>query len=91
MLFRSVFESRSWAASSASSVFGTYERDEEDELDDEPDYEEVPHKVSSQLGSASAGVDPELRAAMDPIFLEFLADLCSNRESLVSSALVEPR
>ncbi|KAI5479628.1 hypothetical protein MNV49_003138 [Pseudohyphozyma bogoriensis] len=76
--YQSLLESRSRAASSASSVFGTYEREEEDELDDQDDHEDAPTKAST---AAPAGVDPALRAALDPIFLEFLADLCSNLEA----------
>jgi len=44
--------------------------------------------VSSQLGAASAGVDAETKAKMDPVFLEFLADICSNRKSTLSHCLL---
>ncbi|KAL8293121.1 hypothetical protein RQP46_000815 [Phenoliferia psychrophenolica] len=80
--YQSLLESRSRAASSASSVFGTFERDDDDELDDDHDHEDGGlHKTSSQMGAASAGVDPALRAAIDPIFIEFLAELCSNLDA----------
>lgn len=78
--YQSLLETRSRAASSASSVFNMYERDDEDELEEEDGEHEQPVKVSSQMGAASAGVDPELKVRMDPVFMEFLADLCSNRE-----------
>ncbi|KAM0754122.1 hypothetical protein T439DRAFT_171975 [Meredithblackwellia eburnea MCA 4105] len=83
--YQSLIESRSRAASSASSAF-MYERDEDDELDEDHDDEQepdegVPHKQSSQMGAASAGVDPALRAALDPLFVEFLAELCSNLDA----------
>ena len=76
--YQSLLDGRSRAASSASSAFGTFERDEEDDLDDDDD---LPTKTSSQMGAASAGVDPALRAQMDPIFIEFLAELCSNLDA----------
>lgn len=104
--YQSLLESRSRAASSASSIFHPFERDEEDEMDDYEgglgagglgvgDFEIDPEYAgsgatpahgarggtSSQMGAASAGVDPESKAKMDPVFLEFLADICSNRTS----------
>jgi len=96
--YQSLLENRSRAASSASSIFQSFERDEEDEMDDfEGGDIEIDPEVtgsgaatstsmkgmSSQMGAASAGVDAETKAKMDPIFLEFLADICSNRKSIL--------
>ncbi|GAA5887804.1 hypothetical protein JCM16303_002336 [Sporobolomyces ruberrimus] len=103
--YQSLLESRSRAASSASSIFHPFERDEEDELDDfdrqmggaggageieiDPDHLGSGNfgsmgsrgGMASQMGAATAGVDPESKAKMDPIFLEFLADICSNLDA----------
>ncbi|GAA5911157.1 uncharacterized protein JCM6883_004291 [Sporobolomyces salmoneus] len=100
--YQSLLESRSRAASSASSIFHPFERDEEDEMDEydggaggvgefeiDPDHSgagtSAAHNArggaSAQMGAASAGVDPESKAKMDPIFLEFLADVCSNLDA----------
>ncbi|GAA6029429.1 hypothetical protein JCM8097_003674 [Rhodosporidiobolus ruineniae] len=89
--YQVLLESRSRAASSASSVFHTAERDDEDDIDEdgehgEPDIDvsgDGPSRTSksSQMGAASAGVDAETKAKMDPVFLDFLADICSNLEA----------
>ncbi|GAA5822689.1 hypothetical protein JCM11251_004344 [Rhodosporidiobolus azoricus] len=92
--YQGLLESRSRAASSASSVYQTYERDEEDDDDDgmgeglgEQDIDvsgDGPSKGkgnSSQMGAASAGVDADLTAKMDPVFMDFLAEICSNLEA----------
>ncbi|GAA6012435.1 hypothetical protein JCM11491_004332 [Sporobolomyces phaffii] len=101
--YQSLLESRSRAASSASSIFHPFERDEEDEMDDwnegaggageieiDPDHTGTGATTSmatrgggfsSQMGAASAGVDPETRAKMDPVFLAYLADICSNLDA----------
>ena len=102
--YQVLLESRSRAASSASSVYQTFERDEEDdEGDDGADFE---HEIdvggngpasarSSQMGAASAGVDQDTKARMDPVFMDpvfvdFLASVCSNRAS-GSPSLPPPR
>lgn len=86
--YQALLENRSRAASSASSVFQPFERDDEDdEAEDGGDFE---HDIdvggggpaslrSGQVGSATSGVDDDTRARMDPIFLDFLASICSNR------------
>ncbi|GAA5900722.1 hypothetical protein JCM6882_007648 [Rhodosporidiobolus microsporus] len=91
--YQVLLESRSRAASSASSVFQTYERDDEDDDDDgmggdvEQDIDvggDGPAKgrgQSSQMGAASAGVDADLTARINPVFMDFLADICSNLEA----------
>ncbi|BGO89399.1 hypothetical protein NBRC10512_006315 [Rhodotorula toruloides] len=87
--YQALLESRSRAASSASSVYQMFERDDEDEMDDEAvdlDQVEVGGTGPAQskvppMGAASAGVEPELKAVMDPIFFEFLADICSNLDA----------
>ncbi|BGP22629.1 hypothetical protein Rt10032_c08g3497 [Rhodotorula toruloides] len=87
--YQALLESRSRAASSASSVYQMFERDDEDEMDDEAvDLEQVEvggtgpaQSKVPPMGAASAGVEPELKAVMDPIFFEFLADVCSNLDA----------
>ncbi|GAA5845603.1 hypothetical protein JCM9279_006046 [Rhodotorula babjevae] len=88
--YQVLLESRSRAASSASSVYQTFERDEEDdEGEDGADFE---HEIdvggngpasarSSQMGAASAGVDQDTKARMDPVFVDFLASVCSNLDA----------
>ncbi|GAA5967995.1 hypothetical protein JCM11641_003692 [Rhodosporidiobolus odoratus] len=89
--YQTLLESRSRAASSASSVYQSFERDEDEDGDEEG--ADLDHdidvsgdgparaKTSSQMGAASAGVEPDLKVKMDPVFLEFLADICSNLEA----------
>ena len=67
-----------------SNSYVQSERDEDDELDEldmENDANGVIAKTSSIMGAASAGVETELSDKLDPIFLEFLAETCSDRES----------
>lgn len=71
---------RSRAASSASSVYGMHERDEDDREEDEIDDDDTVHNLIAATASVVPGVEPELKAMMDPIFMDFLADLCSNCE-----------
>lgn len=93
--YQSLLDSRSRAVSSGSSVF-MYERDDEDELEDHEEGEEggdhesegLGRSKSSQMGAASAGVDPVLRAKMDPIFYDFMAEVCSDCESTTSLLLM---
>ncbi|BGP45987.1 hypothetical protein JCM10450v2_001826 [Rhodotorula kratochvilovae] len=88
--YQVLLESRSRAASTASSVYQTFERDEED--DDGDDGAEFEHEIdvggngpanarSSQMGAASAGVDQDTKARMDPVFIDFLANVCSNLDA----------
>ncbi|GAA6003153.1 hypothetical protein JCM10207_001774 [Rhodosporidiobolus poonsookiae] len=90
--YQVLLESRSRAASSASSAVyhppSAFERDED--LDDDDDVEHdidvggggaSSARLSSQMGAASAGVDAETTAKMDPIFIEFLAEICSNLDA----------
>ncbi|GAA6058162.1 hypothetical protein JCM3770_007034 [Rhodotorula araucariae] len=88
--YQVLLESRSRAASSASSVYQTFERDEED--DEGEDGAEFEHEIdvggggpanarSSQMGAASAGVDQDTKARMDPVFIDFLANVCSNLDA----------
>ncbi|SCV69559.1 BQ2448_2579 [Microbotryum intermedium] len=88
--YQTLSETRSRAASSASSVFGPpYEIDDEDELEDEfEDAVVIKSNATSSLAQAYATVSPELRARMDPVFNEYLCDLCSNLEATDSKGEV---
>jgi hypothetical protein len=88
--YQVLLESRSRAASSASSVYPAYEKDEEG--DDDDDHHELEHEIevggsgpatgrASQLGFVTPRMDSETKARLDAMFLEYLADVCSNRES----------
>lgn len=91
--YQSLLDSRSRAVSSGSSAF-MYERDDEDELEDHEEGEEdrdhesegLGRSKSSQMGAASAGVDPVLRSKMDPIFYDFMAEVCSDCEFLFTGS-----
>lgn len=73
---RSRAASTSKAADAATSRQGVREDDLLDELEDDG---EGAANATKSFGLASmATVEPELKAVMDPIFLEFLADICSN-------------
>lgn len=71
-------------------MFGMYERDDEDDDDDFQERElELEGLVGGMRGGLGGlggmggamnggGVEVGLRTALDPIFLEFLDELCSN-------------
>lgn len=90
--YQVLLESRSRAASSASSVYPAYEKDEEG--DDEEDQLDLEHEIEvggsgpaqsklSQFSIVPPRLDQEMKARLDAIFLEYLADVCSNRECSV--------
>lgn len=77
--FQSLIDSRSRAASSASSVFYSHEKETDDETDDlDQDAEMVLGKSTNSTGLL-AGIEPELHARLDLIFVKFLCDICSDR------------
>ncbi|KAM0792288.1 hypothetical protein ACM66B_004978 [Microbotryomycetes sp. NB124-2] len=89
--YQSLLETRSRAASSASSAWGgpiereddVEELKEDDEFEDELEDEMQEARQTKKLGPGAIvpGVDEDLQKRMDPVFVTFLADLCSNLEA----------
>lgn len=75
--FQSLIDSRSRAVSSASSAFYPVEKETDDELDELEDES----KPSGRASAAITMMDLELKAQLDPPFLEFLGNVCSNLEA----------
>ena len=87
--FQSLMESRSRAASSASSAFYNnleIEKETDDEVDELEggDSDMVFSRSSDATDMPSKGEEEDLKPLLDPIFLSWLSDICSDRASRFS-------
>ena len=64
-----------------------YERDDDEREEDELEDDDTVHNMVATTAPVVPGIEPELKAMMDPIFLDFLADLCSNCRCPASQGL----